>query len=63
MVCYAQRFSQLHAGTELRVYHNTPAWQWRPIMQLATGRLLLRCVTSRWKGLVAPPFVSNVGCQ
>jgi hypothetical protein len=50
MVCYAQHFSQLHAGTERRVYHNTPAWQWRPIMQLATGRLLLRCVTSRWKG-------------
>ena len=63
MVCYAQRFFQLYAGTEQRGYHNTPAWQWRPIMQLATGRLLLRCVTMRWKGLVAPPFVSNVGCQ
>jgi hypothetical protein len=45
MVCHAQHFSQLHAGTERRVYHNTPAWQWRAIMQLATGRLLLRCVT------------------
>jgi hypothetical protein len=30
MVCYAQHFSQLHAGTERPVYHNTPAWQWRP---------------------------------
>ena len=51
MVCYAQHFSELHAGVEWQVYHNTPAWQWRPIMQLATtGRLLLRCATSRWKG-------------
>jgi hypothetical protein len=50
MICYAQHFSELHAGVERQVYHNTPAWQWRPIMQLATGRLLLRCATSRWKG-------------
>jgi hypothetical protein len=50
MVCYTQHFSHLRAGTERRVYHNTPARQWRPIMQLATGRLLLRCVTSRCKG-------------
>ena len=50
MICYAQHFSELHAGVERQVYHNTPAWQWRPIMHLATGRLLLRCATSRWKG-------------
>ncbi len=50
MVCYAQHFTQLHAGTQRRVYHNIPAWQWRPPMQLAAGRLLLlRCLTSRWK--------------
>jgi hypothetical protein len=55
MICYAQHFSELHAGTEPRVCHNTPAWQWRPIMQLATGRLLLRCVTSRWKGALQHP--------
>jgi hypothetical protein len=50
MVCFAQHFAALHAGLGRQVYHNIPAWQWRPIMQLVTGRLLLRCVTSRWKG-------------
>ena len=51
LVCFAQHFSALHAGIgRPHVYHNIPAWQWKPIMQLATGRLLLRCVTSHWKG-------------
>jgi hypothetical protein len=36
MVCCAQHFSQLHAGTERRVYHNTqpgsggPSCSWPP---------------------------------
>jgi hypothetical protein len=51
MICY---FPQLHAGTERPVYHNTPARQWRPVMQLATGRPLLHCVTSRWQGPCSP---------
>ena len=53
LLCFAQHFSALHAGIEQHVYHNIPAWQWKPIMQLATGGLLLlllRCGTSRWKG-------------
>ena len=50
LVCFAQHFSALHAGIERHVYHNMPAWQWKPIMQLVTGRLLLRCGTSHWKG-------------
>jgi hypothetical protein len=51
LVCFAQHFSALHAGIERRhVYHNIHVWQWKPIMQLVTGRLLLRCCcgTSRW---------------
>jgi hypothetical protein len=43
MVCYAQHFSEPHAGRAVGV---PPAWQWPPIMQLASGRLLLCCVTS-----------------
>jgi hypothetical protein len=47
---YAQHFSCMHAGAKRQVYHNIPQWQWRPILQLATGQTKLRCITSRWQG-------------
>ena len=47
---YAQHFSCMHTGAKRQVYHNIPQWQWRPIMQLATGQTKLRCITSRWQG-------------
>jgi hypothetical protein len=47
---YAQHFSCLHNGSKRQVCHNIPKWQWRPIIQLATGQTKLRCITSRWQG-------------
>jgi len=50
LYCFAQYFSHMHEDDRRHVYHNTPAWQWRPIMQLATGQLLLNSVTAHWRG-------------
>jgi hypothetical protein len=51
LFCYAQYFIGLSNSTARRhVYHNIPASAWGPIMQLATGRLRLRCVTAHWHG-------------
>jgi hypothetical protein len=41
---YAQHFSCMHTGAKRQVYHNIPQWQWRPILQLATGQTKLRCI-------------------
>ena len=52
LFCYAQYFLGLSNSTARRlVYHNIPASAWgHGDMQLATGRLRLRCVTAHWHG-------------
>jgi hypothetical protein len=51
LFCYAQYFLGLNSSTaRRRVYHNIPASAWGPVMQLATGRLRLHCVTAHWHG-------------
>ena len=51
LYCYAQYFMHINSSSDRRhVYHNTPASQWAPIMQLATGKLKLHSVTAHWQG-------------
>jgi hypothetical protein len=51
LFCYAQYFLNINSSACRRhVYHNVPASAWRPVMQLATGRLRLHSVTAHWHG-------------
>ena len=51
LFCYAQYFLNINSSSDRRhVYHNIPASQWEPIMQLATGKLKLHSVTAHWHG-------------
>jgi hypothetical protein len=49
-----QHLSALDAGTARRVYHSIPAWRWKPIMQLVTGRLFAATCDVALEG--AAPF-------
>jgi hypothetical protein len=57
IICFAQHFLKLQHGLERQAYHNTPAWQWRAIMELVVGRLQLRYVTAHLSGACRSPSV------
>ena len=51
LYCYAQHYLGVNNSNNGRhIYHNIPASQWRPIMQMVTGQLQLHGVTSHWHG-------------
>ena len=48
---YAQHYLGVNNNNNGRhIYHNIPASQWRPIMQMVTGQLQLHGVTRHWHG-------------